>query len=73
MAELVRNGENGFLVRTLDEAVAAVHGAAGLDRLAVRASVEHRFDAKRMVDDYIAVYQRVLRHHRTRRVGSDVA
>ena len=39
----------------VDEAVDAVRASAGMDRLAVRASVEHRFDSNRMVDDYLAV------------------
>ena len=64
MTEIVRDGENGFLVETVGEAVAAVHASAALDRAAVRASVEHRFDANRMVDDYLALYQRVVAQHR---------
>ena len=67
MPEIVREGENGFLVGSLDEAVAAVRASAGLDRTAVRASVEHRFDSSRMVDDYLAVYHRVVELHRSRR------
>jgi glycosyltransferase involved in cell wall biosynthesis len=67
MPEVVRHGENGFLVGSLNEAVAAVHASAGMDRQSVRASVEKRFDARRMVDDYLAVYERVLELHRSRR------
>jgi glycosyltransferase involved in cell wall biosynthesis len=67
MSEIVREGENGFLVNSVDEAVAAVHAAAGLDRTAVRATVEHRFDADRMVDDYLACYHRVVELDRERR------
>ena len=70
MPEIVRDGENGFLVESIDQAVAAVRGAADLDRRAVRASVERRFDSDRMVDDYLAAYQRVAELHRTR--GTDV-
>jgi glycosyltransferase involved in cell wall biosynthesis len=61
MPEIVRDGENGFLVGSLDEAVAAVHAAERLDRAAVRASVEQRFDVNRMVDDYLALYRRIVR------------
>ena len=64
MTEIVRDGENGFLVATAAEAVAAVHASATLDRALVRASVEQRFDANRMVDDYLALYRRVVEHHR---------
>jgi glycosyltransferase involved in cell wall biosynthesis len=60
MPEIVRHGESGFLVRGLDEAVAAVRGVQDLDRAAVRASVEQRFAVQRMVDDYLALYRRVL-------------
>ena len=69
MGEIVRHGENGFLVETLDEASAAVGAASTLDRAAVRASVEGRFDVDRMVDDYLALYRRVLKLHHASLVG----
>jgi glycosyltransferase involved in cell wall biosynthesis len=73
MPELVRQGENGFLVGSFEEAVAAVHASESIDRLAVRASVEHHFDASRMVDEYLAVYHRVVEQHRAGRAeGSNV-
>jgi glycosyltransferase involved in cell wall biosynthesis len=60
LPEIVRPGENGFLVSSLDEAAAAVEGAGELDRAAVRASVERRFGVDRMVDEYLAVYGRIV-------------
>ena len=69
MAEIVQHGENGFLVDTVEEAVAAVDASSLLDRAAVRASVERRFDVERMVDDYLAVYQRVIELHRDAQKG----
>jgi glycosyltransferase involved in cell wall biosynthesis len=60
MTEIIRQGENGFLVDTVDEAVAAVRASMALDRRLVRASVEGRFDAARMVDDYLALYRRLV-------------
>jgi glycosyltransferase involved in cell wall biosynthesis len=69
MGEIVRHAENGFLVETLDEAAAAVDATKALDRAAVRASVEGRFDVDRMVDDYLALYRRVLELHHASRVG----
>ncbi len=60
MGEIVRPAENGFLVDGEDEAVAAVHASEALDRVAVRASVERRFGVDRMVDDYLALYRRVV-------------
>ena len=60
MAEIIRDGESGFLVDTTDEAVAAVRRSTTLDRRAVRASVATRFDIERMVDDYVALYRRLV-------------
>jgi len=69
MLEIVRPGENGYLVTSTDEAVSAVHGSVHLDRTAVRASVAQRFDAGRMVDDYLDVYRRVVALDRSGAVG----
>ena len=66
MAEIIRDGENGFLVDTLDEAVEAVRMSRTLDRREVRASVEKRFDVERMVDEYVALYRRVVDRDRLR-------
>jgi glycosyltransferase involved in cell wall biosynthesis len=60
MPELIREGDTGFLVGSVDEAVAAVHASAHIDRGAVRSSVEHRFDVNRMVDEYLALYHRIV-------------
>ncbi len=60
MLEIVRDGETGFLVGDVAAAVAAVGRVQELDRAAVRASVERRFDVNRMVDDYLALYRRIL-------------
>ena len=60
MPEIVREGENGFLVGSIETAVAAVDNAALLDRARVRQTVEQRFDADRMVSDYLQVYNLVL-------------
>ena len=60
MPEIIRPGVNGYLVSTTDEAVAAVSDTGELDRPTVRHSIEDRFDAARMVDDYLALYRRIL-------------
>jgi len=63
MPEIIRHGEGGLLVETVEEAVAAVHACAAFDRALVRSSVETRFDADRMVDEYLAVYHQVVTDH----------
>ena len=65
MPEIVVPGENGALVDTLDEAVDAIDEVRALDRAAVRASVEPRFDVSRMVEEYHALYRRVVDPSRT--------
>ena len=60
MPEIIQPGINGYLVSTTDEAIAAVRDAGRLDRLGVRHSIERRFDAARMVDDYLALYHQIL-------------
>ena len=61
MPEIVQNGENGFIVASVEEAVAAVAASGRLDRRAVRVSAERRFDAGRMVEKYLALYGAVVR------------
>jgi glycosyltransferase involved in cell wall biosynthesis len=70
MPEIVRDGVNGFLVDSLEEAVAGVRAAASLDRTLVRSSVERRFDSNRMVDDYLELYHRVVALDHARRAGN---
>lgn len=60
MPELLTHGQTGFLVRDVDEAVAAVGQLSAIDRGACRRHAEERFSADRMVDDYLAVYQKIL-------------
>ena len=71
MPEIVDHAANGFLVDSQEEAVAAVHASATLDREAVRASVEERFDVERMVDDYLALYRRVVEFHRDAQIPKE--
>lgn len=67
MPEIVRHGDNGFLVGSTDEAVAAVEAVLRVDRAVVRASVDRRFDADRMVNGYLGVYHRVVEEARVGR------
>jgi glycosyltransferase involved in cell wall biosynthesis len=60
MPEIIEPGVNGFLVSNRNEAVDAVESAHRLDRSGVRRSIEGRFDASRMVDDYLSLYHRLL-------------
>jgi glycosyltransferase involved in cell wall biosynthesis len=57
--EVVENGRTGFIVSSMDEAVAAVAACADLDRRICRATFERRFSARRMATDYAAIYHRL--------------
>lgn len=60
MRELIDDGESGWVVADVDEAVAAVERVAQLDRGRIRAAAVERFGLDRMVDAYVEVYRRVL-------------
>jgi glycosyltransferase involved in cell wall biosynthesis len=57
---LIDLGVSVFPVADAAAAVAAVDPAAALDRVAVRAVAENRFGVERMVDDYLAIYRRLV-------------
>ncbi len=58
--EIVVDGETGFLCDGVDDAVAKVPSLAALDRRACRARVEAEFTVERMIDRYLAAYERAL-------------
>jgi glycosyltransferase involved in cell wall biosynthesis len=60
MPELIDDGSTGFLVDTVDEAVAAVDTAGSLDRPRIRRQAVARFDKARMVDAYLDAYRELL-------------
>jgi len=60
MPELIDDGVTGFLVDTVEEAVAAIARIDEIDRAACRRAVAERFSVERMADDYIALYERLL-------------
>ena len=60
MPELVEDGVTGVLADTVDEAVAGVRRAQRFDRAVCRQTAERRFSADRMVDDYLAIYRKIV-------------
>jgi len=61
VGEIVEDGVTGFVVRTEQEAVEAVAKARRLDRAAIRRRFTERFTARRMAEDYLAIYRRLAR------------
>jgi glycosyltransferase involved in cell wall biosynthesis len=54
--EVMDDGISGFVVESVEEAVAAVARLPGIDRAGVRRQFEKRFTARRMAEDYLRVY-----------------
>jgi glycosyltransferase involved in cell wall biosynthesis len=55
--EVIEEGRTGYLVDTIDDAVAAVEGIGRIDRTRCRRAFEERFDARQMARRYEAVYR----------------
>ncbi len=60
MPEVINEGQTGFLVNNIDEAVDKLKVIPALDRSECRRWVDERFSKERMVTDYIAVYNSIL-------------
>ncbi|MCW3476781.1 glycosyltransferase family 4 protein [Limobrevibacterium gyesilva] len=63
--EVVEDGLTGFIVDGVDQAVAACARLDTLDREAVRKRFEQRWTARRMAEDYVALYERLMKKRRT--------
>jgi glycosyltransferase involved in cell wall biosynthesis len=60
LAEIIRDGVDGFFGDDVTQLAFLVPQVADLDRKAIRTSVIDRFSAKRMADGYEALYRRML-------------
>ncbi|MBI5248850.1 MAG: cupin domain-containing protein [Desulfomonile tiedjei] len=60
ISELITNGVNGFVVSDMPEAVEAIERLRNIPRKLCRESVEQKFSASRMVNDYLKVYSHIL-------------
>lgn len=57
--EIITDGETGFIVESIEEAVWAAEYVASISRWTCRKTFEERFDASRMARDYVEVYKRL--------------
>lgn len=60
MPELIDHGVNGFLVDTVDEAIAAIDRIAEIGRADCRRIVAERFSVEAMAERYHALYSSIL-------------
>lgn len=61
VTEIIKHGKNGFIVRTVNEMIAAVEKLNGIDRAACRSSVVKRFTGQIMVKNYETLYSQLVR------------
>ena len=64
--EIVDDGVTGIVFENLDEMAKGLRRVFALDRKQVHDQGVRRFGADRMVDEYVAVYQRLVEEHRAR-------
>ena len=62
MAELIKDGETGFLVSNQDEMIEALKKVHRIDRSICRAHVEKNFPLRRMVNRYERLYKKLLKN-----------
>ncbi|MDD5723394.1 MAG: glycosyltransferase family 4 protein [Syntrophales bacterium] len=60
MPELIAQEKTGFLVGTVDEAVSVLKDVRQIDRKDCRRWAEKNFSQEKMVDDYVAVYRKIV-------------
>jgi glycosyltransferase involved in cell wall biosynthesis len=58
--EVIQDGETGFLVNSVSEAVLALRRVVGIDRTRCRQRVQERFSIETMVKAYERVYRTIL-------------
>jgi glycosyltransferase involved in cell wall biosynthesis len=63
VAELVEHGHNGFIVEGLEDAGETVRHIAQLSRKRCCEVFEQRFTARRMANDYVRVFERLIRRN----------
>lgn len=60
MPEILQDGVTGLLVGSLEEAVERFEEVRTLDRKIVRQEARRRFGARRMAEEYLKVYERII-------------
>jgi len=70
--EIIEDGVSGFIVESMEEAVAAVARIDQLPRAQVRECFERRFTVERMAENYVSIYRRLVESRRESRTLSRV-
>jgi glycosyltransferase involved in cell wall biosynthesis len=70
MPEVIDDGVTGVLVDDIPHALEATRRLLDLPREAVRSTFDRRFSGRRMAEDYVRVYERLLEQRRREGRGS---
>lgn len=70
VAEIIEPGVTGYIVDSIDEAVAAIPAVQRLDRGTIRRRFDERFRVERMTRDYVELYAKVRSGGRAADMGS---
>ncbi len=70
--EVIDDGITGHVVRSFDQAIAMLPKVLQLDRGEVRRRFEKRFSVSRMAEDYVKIYQMLLRRQRSQKSSRSV-
>jgi glycosyltransferase involved in cell wall biosynthesis len=62
--EVIEEGVTGYVVDSEDQAAAAARRLHSLDRARIRRVFEERFTARRMAEDYLKLYRRLIARQR---------
>lgn len=60
MPELIRHGETGYLIHTIEEALTAVHQLVSINRNDCRQWATKMFSKEKMTDEYLRLYEEIL-------------
>ena len=71
-SEVVKHGETGFVVNTLDEMASAVEEVHRIDPRSCREHTRQKFDVFRMVGEYLAAYERILAASQQQHVSEEL-
>ncbi len=58
--EIINDEKTGFIVDSIDLAVHALDKVANLNRYDCRKEFKERFTARRMAEDYLRIYQKII-------------
>ncbi|HET6244502.1 MAG: glycosyltransferase family 4 protein [Bacteroidetes bacterium] len=59
--EILTEGENGFIIDSIEAGVKAITNINSVDRAKCRAIFEEKFSAERMTNDYLKIYEQILK------------